>query len=1173
MVTNVENKPYDHYVNLHTHSYGSLLDGLINPKQLVDYIQEIGQPASCITDHGYMFTVVEHCKYAESKGVKPLIGFEPYVVDDMNAKKTEEGENRRYHGIFWAVDNEGYKILSFLSSKGATEGFYYKPRIDFNLVKEAIQIYGKGHVIFSTACIGGKVPQLIENGDFEGAVKLVQELEEIFGKDYVYLEIQPTEIPAQVRVNEGLIRIHQILDTPLVATNDAHYLKKEHWKAHDALLALQTKKSLSDPDRWRFHGQTYYIMTRKEVTQAFLDIMPNIDMNILNHALDNTVKIAERCNANLEWNKPVLPKVEVPHSKEFDEWLNNFGRKIEFKDQKTGEIKVFDMINSTYEDLFMYYSCLQGLKEKNQINEQYINQLNYETSVIAGMGFSDYFLILADAVDFCHKNNISVGPGRGSAAGSLVTYSLDITTVDPIEYGLIFERFLNPKRKKMPDVDIDFCIKRRQEVFDYLMNKYGKSRFCRIATFGRLKAKSVIKDLSKAMDIPFDEVNTITKELPSPPGTSYTIKDYEDEFPQFKEWLDRYDYLSLREIAYTLEGIPRHVSVHAAGGAMSLDEIWNYIPIQKMKNEDAYLSQFDKDELANWLVKFDILGLSNLTELDDMKRLIKQFYNIDIELNTLPLNDKKTWDLISAGETLGVFQCSEPGMINLLRQVGPRNMEELSACNALVRPGASLNLPTYLDGRTKNGKFRVFHEDMRNILSRTYGALVYQEQIMMIVAQYTGCDFGQADIWRRNLEGLKTDEEGNKVIPDDMKNDFITQAVNNGYSKDIAEKILKWLVENAGYAFNIAHSMCYSFISYWTAYMKANFPLIFYAVKIDANLDSASSYILQAKGAGIQVLPPHINHSGKCFTPEGEDSIRASLTLIKGIGEKAIDEIIENRPFESIDDFFSRNNLRVVNKRVIEALIGSNCFEGLGIEINDSDVPESFRSNLNVVNNRLYLNRKQLAKWYDGVLDTKKAPDDIAFKNEIINEMKSEYNNFNEVVIESNEEFTVVLKEKADELGIKLSRKGRIKIERPTSNMSEFRQSIYKNRSELFKLVENKMDIYLNEINELGFSFITHPLEKMMHKIMSFKEAVDGQVLITAGIITGIERKTTKTKKPMAWVFIRTPREEVKVLLWENHLKVYNQQLIKGAALVVQGVKGFGGITADKLKFLELKSE
>ncbi len=874
------------FVHLHNHTDYSLLDGAANIEKMVHTAADLGMRQLAITDHGNMFGVLKFYKTCKAHDIKPIIGCEFYVAPGSRFdKKGAEHKNRYYHLLVIARNKRGYKNLMELSSRAYTEGFYYKPRID----DELLETYSEG-LIGSSACLAGEIPQLILNGNYEAAVEKALYYQKIFGEGEFYLELQDHGIPEQKEVNPALIRMSKETGLPLIATNDIHYIRQEEANAQDILICIGTNKKKNQIDRLKFDSDQFYLKSEAQMRELFRDIP---------EALDNTVKLADKCELEIPLPGPILPHYEIPE--EFE----------------------------TLEE-YLHHLTIEGLRERyGEVTEELRKRAEHELGIINSMGFPGYFLIVWDFIDFARKKNIPVGPGRGSGAGSIVAYALGITNIEPLKYNLLFERFLNPERVSMPDFDIDFCFERRGEVIDYVTEKYGKDKVGQIITFGTLKAKAVLRDVARVLDIPLSETNRIAKLVPSDLGI--TIDKALDAEPRLKEVEDQGGaYTELIQTARTLEGLSRHASTHAAGVVIGKDPLTEYVPLYVDPRTGAISTQYTMDQLEECgLVKMDFLGLKTLTLIKNTEKLIRK-RGIDFDIEKIPEDDTPTFELLGEGKSTSIFQFESSGMQNILRQAKPETIEDLIALNALYRPGPMQYIPQFI--ASKNGQQEIQYPDpsLKEVLQPTYGVIVYQEQVMQVAQIIGGFSLGKADILRRAM-GKKKIKEMEK-----MKVDFINGAQEKGHSKEHAEEIFEMLKPFSQYGFNKSHAAAYSVVAYQTAYLKANYPAEFMAANLTNeinNPDKLSVYITETANMDIEILPPNINLSERDFSVS-DGKIVYGLVGIKNVGKNAVEEIQRAREekgkYENFIDFLDKVDLRAVNRKVIETLIQCGAFDTLG---------------------------------------------------------------------------------------------------------------------------------------------------------------------------------------------------------------------------------------------------
>lgn len=881
------------FVHLHVHTQYSLLDGAIRFKHLFNRARDFGMDSVAITDHGSMFGALEFYLNAIEEDIKPIIGCECYLAPRKLTDKTFPDSKGVSHLILLAKNNEGYRNLCKLASIAQLEGFYYKPRID----KEVLQKHSRGLIALS-ACLHGEIPSLILEGKIKEADNAARFYQDLFGENNFFLELQHNGIDIQKKINEALVDMGKRLSIPLVATNDCHYLNKEDARAHEILLCIQTGKTVKDPSHFKFETDQLYFKSGDEMN-SFFAATPD--------ALKNTVEIAKRCNVEMDFNSYHFPLFNIAGGQSEQEIL----------EQKVA--RGFEQV-------------LIKIKSRNPSLDEnlYRERLKHEMSVIVSMGFSGYFLIVADFIHYAKDNNIPVGPGRGSAAGSLVAYSLEITNLDPIEHGLIFERFLNPARKSMPDIDVDFCINGRDRVLKYVVEKYGENRVSQITTFGSMKTRAVIRDVGRALDIPLREVDEIAKMIPD--VLNISLDDALKQEPKLLELVkQRSDIAELIAICRTLEGLPRHASTHAAGVVIADKPLDEYLPLYRGKNGEL-VTQFDMKRVEKiGLIKFDFLGLRNLTVIANTLSLISKQGKTPPAMDILDLNDPATYRLLSEGDTTGVFQLESKGMKELLKRVRPENFEDITALVALYRPGPieSGMIDDYVDRKHGRKSVEYLVPELEPILKETYGVIVYQEQVMKIAGVLAGYSMSEADDLRKAM-GKKNIE-----IMAAQRERFVSGEIANGVPKEKADKLFSLIDKFGGYGFNKSHSAAYALIAYQTAYLKAHYQLEFMASLLTSEMgstDSVVKYIAECSSHGVPVLPPEINESDREFSVS-DRNIRFGLVAVKNVGESAIDAVIETRnkkKFTSLFDFCERVDLKKINKRVIESLIKCGAFDSTG---------------------------------------------------------------------------------------------------------------------------------------------------------------------------------------------------------------------------------------------------
>lgn len=874
------------FVHLHVHTNFSLLDGACDIGRLAGRAKELGMDAMAITDHGVMYGVIDFYKTMKAAGIKPIIGCEVYVARRTIKDRQPGIDDEQYHLVLLAENQTGYRNLVKLVSKGFIEGYYYKPRVDKELLRE----HSEGLIALS-ACVAGEIPQYILKGEYEKARRAALEFNDIFGEGNFYLEIQDHGLKEQKLVNPELVNLSRETGIPLVATNDVHYILKSDADFHDAMLCIQTGKTVKDEDRLKFDTSEFYLKSEEEMRRLF----PH-----LAEACDNTVRIAERCNVELEFGKVHLPSFEVPAGFTEDSYLEKL--------------------------------CYEGLRKRySEITPEIKNRLDYELEVIKKMGYSSYFLIVWDFVNFARKNGIMVGPGRGSAAGSLVAYCLYITNIDPLKYNLLFERFLNPERVTMPDIDVDFCYERRQEVIDYVVSKYGADRVAQIGTFGTMAARAAIRDVGRVFGYPYGEVDAVAKMVPMELGM--TIEKALTINPELKKlYTENEKIRKLLDTAKALEGFPRHASTHAAGVVISSQPLVELVPLHRV-GDSTVSTQFTMTALEELgLLKMDFLGLRTLTVIQDALRLIKRSRGLDLDLEKIPLDDKKVYDLISRGETTGVFQLESSGMRNLLKELKPERFEDIIAVIGLYRPGplGSGAADEFIRNKNNPENIKYLHPKLEPILRETYGIILYQEQVMKIAQELAGFSLAQADILRKAM-GKKQQE-----VMEAQRNSFIQGCIKNGIDEKTAEKVFEEISYFAGYGFNKSHAAAYALVAYQTAYLKAHFPVEFMAALLTSvrhNTDKVAQYIAECRHMGIEVLPPDINESLEVFAAV-DGKIRFGLTAVKNVGENVARAIIKCREekgrFVSFSDFCEKMEQAQLNKKAVESLIKSGAFDSQG---------------------------------------------------------------------------------------------------------------------------------------------------------------------------------------------------------------------------------------------------
>ena len=1069
------------FVHLHIHSEFSLLDGANRIKDLPVRAKELGMKAMAITDHGVMYGAIDFYKACKKEGVKPIIGCEVYVAPRSRTDKQPGIDNHYYHLILLAKNNEGYKNLSKLVSLSFVDGYYYKPRID----REILEKYHKGLICLS-ACLAGEVNQALLSGQNEKAEQVALWHKKVFGDDY-YIEIQNNGIKEQVLANQKLVQLARKLDIPLVATNDAHYLKREDAYNHEVLLCIQTGKRMSDEDRMKFDTDELYVKSPEEMAEYF-KAFPD--------AIENTVKIAEQCNVEFEFGHTILPNYDVP-----PEYPTHYD--------------------------FLKELCDKGLKKRygENLSEEIQKRAEYELNIIKKMGYVDYYLIVWDFIHYAKTNGIPVGPGRGSGAGSILAYAIEITDIDPIKYGLLFERFLNPERISMPDFDVDFSDERRQEVIDYVARKYGHDHVSQIITFGTMAAKMVIRDVARVLDYPYAEADALAKMIPN--EIHITIKK---ALEQNKELKDRYDTdeqtRKILDIAMGLEGMPRQASTHACGVVITKDPVDTYVPLYVRDGQiNTQYIMTTLEELG--LLKMDFLGLRNLTVIQNTIDMVKENHGIDVEFDQ-DMSDPKVYKLWQDGNTSGIFQFESQGMTNFMKELKPDCLEDLIAGVSLYRPGPMDQIPRYIRGKQNPGHNEYTHPSLEPILNVTYGCMVYQEQVMQIVRDLAGYSLGRADLVRRAMGKKKLDvmaKEREVFIHgqvDENGNIEVPGCVRNGIDEVSANKIFDEMAEFAKYAFNKSHAACYAVVSYRTAYLKAYYPAEFMAATLNSylgNLDKAPQYIDECKRLGIQILKPDINKSFEKFTVEDE-KIRFGLGAIKNVGTIPVENIVKERKekgeYKSFTDFCERVSELQVNKKCVESLIKAGAFQEF--EQTRATLLASFEAIIDTI-------QSGNKKGFNGQVSMF----DIGTKQEKEDMEKQKYK------FEEYEEMP----------------------EKEMLSMEKEMLGIYISGHPLEKMREQIM--HSTNINSLDLSKIaeqadTTNIEENTQQIQTTKpKFVDGQKVKYAGIITSIKKKYTKNNKIMAFITIEDLYGTAEIIAFENAVINAEKSLIEENIVVVDG--------------------
>ncbi|MCI9373579.1 MAG: DNA polymerase III subunit alpha [Lachnospiraceae bacterium] len=1049
------------FAHLHVHTEYSLLDGSNKIKEYVKRVKELGMESAAITDHGVMYGVIDFYKAAKDAGIKPILGCEVYVAPNSRFdKELTGGEDRYYHLVLLAENNIGYENLTKIVSRGHTEGYYYRPRVDMEILRE----FHEG-IIALSACLAGEVQRYIQKGMLDEAKKSARKYEDCFGKGNFFLELQDHGIPAQKTVNTALLNMSRELEIPLVATNDVHYTYAEDEKSHDILLCLQTGKKLADEDRLRYVGGQYYVKSEEEMKGLFPYAW---------EAVENTQRIADRCHVEIAFGVYKVPHYEVPEG--YDSWgyLNKL--------------------------------CLDGLARRYPEDDGTLRKrMDYELDIIHTMGFVDYFLIVWDYINYCRENGIAVGPGRGSAAGSIVSYCLRITDIDPIKYNLLFERFLNPERVSMPDIDVDFCYERRQEVIDYVGRKYGTDKVVQIVTFGTMAAKAVIRDVGRVMDLPYAYVDSIAKMVPK--ELNITIDKALDMNPEFKKLYTEDEQVhDLVDMSRRLEGLPRHTSTHAAGVVICPAAAENYVPLSRGA-DGTINTQFTMTTIEELgLLKMDFLGLRTLTVIQNAVSMVKKDKGILIDIDNIDYNDQAVLSSIGTGRTDGVFQLESGGMKNFMKELKPQSLEDVIAGISLYRPGPMDFIPKYIKGKNNADSITYDCPQLEPILEPTYGCIVYQEQVMQIVRELGGYTMGRSDLVRRAMSKKKqyVMEQERKNFIYGNPDEGVPGCVANGISAQVANHIYDTMMDFAKYAFNKSHAACYAVVAYQTAYLKYYHPIEFMAALLTSVIDNSgkvSEYIMGCRSMGIEILPPDINEGEIGFSVSG-NSIRYALTAIKSVGRPVIEMVVEERnqrgPYTNLKDFISRMADREVNKRAIENFIKAGAMDSLGGT------------------------RKQFMSVYVQILES--------IHQDKKNNMAGQISLFDIAGEEEKENYEIKL-----------------------PNVGEY--------SKEMKLSFEKevLGIYvsghpLEEYQEIWQKNITNKTSDFLLDEESDTTVVkDGQSAVVGGIIADKRLKYTKSEKVMAFLQIEDLLGTVEVIVFPRDYEKYSDKLVEDRKVFIKG--------------------
>ena len=1048
------------FTHLHVHTEYSLLDGSNKINEYVSRVKELGMDSAAITDHGVMYGVIDFYRAAKAAGINPILGCEVYVAPGSRFdREAGSGDDRYYHLVLLAENNQGYQNLMKIVSKGFVEGFYYKPRVDLELLRE----YHEGLIALS-ACLAGEVARYLQKGMYEEGKKAALRYQEIFGEGNFFLELQDHGIPQQQMVNQQLMRMHQETGIQLVATNDVHYTYETDADSHDILLCLQTGKKLTDTDRMRYEGGQYYVKSEEEMAALF-PYAPE--------ALENTHKIAQRCHVDIEFGNTKLPRYDVPDGYTSWEYLNKL--------------------------------CREGLEERyDPVTEELESRLDYELTTIKNMGYVDYFLIVWDFIKYARDHEIMVGPGRGSAAGSLVAYTLGITQLDPIRYDLLFERFLNPERVSMPDIDVDFCFERRQEVIDYVVRKYGKDCVVQIVTFGTLAARGVIRDVGRVLDMPYAQVDTIAKMIPQ--ELNITIDKALEMNPELKKAYDEQeDVHHLIDMAKRLEGLPRHTSMHAAGVVISQKEVDEYVPLSRAQ-DGTIVAQFTMTTLEELgLLKMDFLGLRTLTVIQNAVKMVEKDKKITLDMQHIDYNDSKVLASLGTGRTDGVFQLESSGMKNFMKELKPQSLEDVIAGISLYRPGPMDFIPQYIRGKNRPDTIRYDCPQLEPILSPTYGCIVYQEQVMQIVRNLAGYTLGRSDLVRRAMSKKKASvmekERQNFVYGNEEEG--VPGCIANGISEKTANKIYDEMTDFAKYAFNKSHAAAYAIVAYQTAYLKYYYPVEFMAALMTSVIEmpaKVAEYIQVCRQMGIQILPPDINNGERGFSVD-QGRIRYGLSAIKSVGRPVIEALVkergENGTYRTLSDFIERNSGQV-NKRAIENFIKAgalDCLPG---------------------------NRQQKMLVYSRVVDhiSQNKKNSMAGQMSLFDLVGEEDKKAYEISMPDVGEYAkeVILAFEKDVLGIYLS----------GHPLEQYRGILEKNISA--KTTDFQPD------EETGLSVV-----------------MDNQKVVVGGMVTEKTIKYTKNNKVMAFVTLEDLVGTVEVVVFPRDYEKYQSLLDEDARVLIQG--------------------
>jgi DNA polymerase-3 subunit alpha len=1068
------------FTHLHVHTEYSLLDGSAKIDELVKKAAELGMKALAITDHGVMYGAINFYKACKKHGIKPIIGCEVYVAPGSRFdREIVKGDDRYYHLILLAENDLGYKNLCKIVSRGFTEGYYYKPRVDM----EVLEKFHEG-IICLSACLAGEVATCLRKNDYDSAKEAAIRHRDIFGADNYFLEMQDHGIPDQLTVNTGVLRLSRELGIPTVVTNDSHYITADDAEAHDILLCIQTGKTVSDPDRMRYEGGQYYLKSADEMYALF---------PYAKEALENTNKIAERCNVEIVFGEQKVPRFDVPDGYDAESFLEKL--------------------------------CYEGLEKRYEdITDELKDRLAYEIDTIKNMGFVDYFLIVSDFIKYAKNQGIAVGPGRGSAAGSLVAYCLEITNIEPLRFNLLFERFLNPERVTMPDIDIDFDPLRRHEVIEYVTEKYGKEKVVQIVTFGTMAAKMCVRDVGRAMDLPYSLCDKVAKAIPAriPDVKTVTIPIALENSRDLRDMYDEdEDVRRLLDMSIKLEGLPRHSSMHAAGVVIGREAIDEYVPLSR-GGEGAITTQYNMTTIEELgLLKMDFLGLRNLTVIQNAVELVKENQGIDIDIDNLDFGDKEVYEMLSAGHTAGVFQLESAGMTSFMKELKPSNIEDVIAGISLYRPGPMDFIPAYIKGKENPDGITYLHPKLEKILAPTYGCIVYQEQVMQIVMELAGYSLGRSDLVRRAMSKKKADvmeqERYNFVYGNEELG--VPGCISRGVTEEIANEIFDEMTDFAKYAFNKSHAAAYAVVAFQTAYLKCHYPVEYMAALISSVSGSntkIANYIQSCKSLGIKVLPPDINKGRGDFSVAGT-AIRYGLSAIKSVGEGVTDvirqEVLDNGEFKSLEDFIKRLSNKEANKRTIESFINAGAMDCFGY------------------------NRNQLLTVYEDVIAqiSKQKKNEISGQMSIMDFLEPEERASFEVHYPDVKEFPKeeLLAREKEMLGVYIS----------GHPLDDYRDIIE------LKADIKSSDFVIEESDEgADASVATDDMEQSgMPKVR------DNQEYTIGGMIEAVTVKTTKRGDNMAFVTLEDLYGTMELIVFPREYNRYRDKLVKNAKILVTG--------------------